>query len=98
MWLEDVVIEASGTLEAAAVAAAAAGAAAGGAARGAVSMLAVAVAARGARIDREAVSVALVPRFGAARAYSYSSLLVILLSDFSVDALPENISERGGGG
>ncbi|MFN9898693.1 MAG: hypothetical protein ACK55Z_07855, partial [bacterium] len=51
IWLGDVIVEASGTLVAAAVAAAAAGAAAGGAARGAVPMLAVAVAARGARID-----------------------------------------------
>jgi hypothetical protein len=54
----------SGTLVAAVVAAAAAGAAAGGAARGAVAILVVAVAARGPRVVREAVPIALVTGFG----------------------------------
>ncbi|MFO0006874.1 MAG: hypothetical protein ACK559_37730 [bacterium] len=67
------VVDASGTLVAAVVAAAAAGAAAGGAARGAVPKLAVAVSARGSRIIREAVPVALVTGFGAARAAAGSA-------------------------
>jgi ABC-type glycerol-3-phosphate transport system substrate-binding protein len=47
----------AGSLVAAVVAAAAAGAAAGGAARGAVTILVVAVAARGPRVVREAVPI-----------------------------------------
>jgi hypothetical protein len=58
----------AGALVAAVVAAAAAGAAAGGAARGAVTILAVAVAARGPRVVREAVPIALVAGFAPSRA------------------------------
>jgi hypothetical protein len=59
---------AAGSLVAAVVAAAAAGAAARGAARGAVTILVVAVAARGPRVVLEAVPIALVAGFAASRA------------------------------
>jgi hypothetical protein len=53
----------AGSLVAAVVAAAAAGAATGGAARRAVAILVVAVAARGPRVVREVVPIALVTGF-----------------------------------
>ncbi len=60
--------EVAGPSVAAVVAAAAAGAAARGAARGAVTILVVAVAARGPRVIREAVPIALVSGFATSRA------------------------------